>query len=170
MSKTYSEIKLFITLLVVWLLLNGSIAPQPIIVGVVVAGLLTILLRDPRKPSKMSLLSGYRFCPASILATIIFFLVFLKALVKANLQMAALVLSPKLPVKPAIVRIQTRLTNPVARLILANSITLTPGTLTVEMDGQWLYIHWVVAETTDLESASREIASDFEKYLEVMYG
>ena len=46
-------------------------------------------------------------------------------------------------------RVETRLTDPVARLLLANAITLTPGTLSVELSGRWLYVHWVVAETTD---------------------
>ena len=81
-----------------------------------------------------------------------------------------LVVNPALPVKPAFVKVHTRLTDPVARLLLANSITLTPGTLTVEIAGEWLYVHWVVAETTDPEAATQSIVAGFEKYLEVMYG
>jgi multicomponent Na+:H+ antiporter subunit E len=56
------------------------------------------------------------------------------------------------------------------RLLLANSITLTPGTLTVEMDGEWLYIHWVSVAADDIEAATAAIVSGFEAYLEVMYG
>ncbi len=56
------------------------------------------------------------------------------------------------------------------RLMLANSITLTPGTLTVEVEGEWLYVHCVTLGETDTESATREIAAGFERYLEVMYG
>ena len=63
-----------------------------------------------------------------------------------------------------------RLKNPTARLLLANSITLTPGTLSVEIKGDWLYIHWVVAQTDNLEEATKVIAAGFERYLEVMYG
>jgi multicomponent Na+:H+ antiporter subunit E len=56
------------------------------------------------------------------------------------------------------------------RLMLANSITLTPGTLTVEMDGEWLYIHWVNVQSPDVEAATAEIVAGFERYLEVIYG
>jgi multicomponent Na+:H+ antiporter subunit E len=56
------------------------------------------------------------------------------------------------------------------RLLLANSITLTPGTLTVDLDGDWLYIHWVRVESVDIDRATAEIVAGFERYLEVMYG
>ena len=70
---------------------------------------------------------------------------------------------------PAIVKVRTRLRHPVARLLLANSITLTPGTLSVELQGEWIYVHWVVAKATEPEAATAEIVAGFEKYLEVMY-
>ena len=44
------------------------------------------------------------------------------------------------------------------------------GTLTVELAGEWLYIHWVTVEATDIEAATAGIVSGFERYLEVMYG
>jgi multicomponent Na+:H+ antiporter subunit E len=56
------------------------------------------------------------------------------------------------------------------RLMLANSITLTPGTLTVEMDGEWLYVHWTSVASDDIEAATSEIVAGFERYLEVIYG
>jgi multicomponent Na+:H+ antiporter subunit E len=85
---------------------------------------------------------------------------------KANLQVAYLVLHPAMPIKPGIVKIRTRLRDPSAISALANSITLTPGTLTVdaEEDGT-LYVHWIVVETAEEEEASREIAGRFEGYL-----
>ena len=57
--------------------------------------------------------------------------------------MAYRVLNPYLPIKPGIVRIKTSLTSEFAKTILANSITLTPGTLTVEVDGEDFYVHWI---------------------------
>ena len=79
-------------------------------------------------------------------------------------------LSPSLPVNPAIIKVRTKLKSRMGRLMLANSITLTPGTLTVEMEGEWLYIHCVTLESADLEEATAQIVSGFESYLEVMYG
>lgn len=162
MSETLAPAKLFATMFIFWMLLNGTLAFDVTFVGLVVAGLITWLLAD-----SLSFLSGYRFTPA---ATLGYFGFFFKELVVANLSMAGLVLSPTLPVRPAFVKVRTRLTHPVGRLLLANSITLTPGTLSVEMKGEWIYVHWVVAETTDPEAATQAIVAGFEKYLEVMYG
>ena len=165
MGATAKPIGLFATLLLFWLLLNGSLAIESVAIGVLVAGLVALTLS-----ANVSYLSGYRFTAASLAATVAYIAYFLKELVKANLAMATLVLTPSLPVRPAIVRVRTSLKNPIARLLLANSITLTPGTLSVEMKGEWLYIHWVVAEATEAEAATRAIAAGFERYLEVMYG
>jgi multicomponent Na+:H+ antiporter subunit E len=165
MIRTAEPVKLFALLLVFWVLLNGSVAPGTLAVGILVAGLIVLFFGR-----SLSFLSGHRLTPEALIATVFYIGYFLKELVKANLRMAKIVLSPSLPIKPAIVKVRTKLTDPVARLLLANSITLTPGTLSVEIKGEWLYIHWVVAETTDPEGATREIVSGFEKYLEVMYG
>ncbi len=165
MSETAAPVKLFATLFLFWLLLSGSLAIDSVAVGVLIAGLVAVLLGG-----NLSYLSGYRLTPASFVATLGFIGYFLMELVKANLAMATLVLTPDLPVRPAIVRVHTGLKNPIARLLLANSITLTPGTLSVEMKGEWLYIHWVVAEATEVDAATRAIAAGFERYLEVMYG
>lgn len=161
-SDPLAPAKLFVTTLIFWLLLNGSVAPDVAVAGIVVAGVITMIFAEG-----LSFLSGYRFSPR---ATLGYFGFFFKELVVANLRMAQLVLNPALPVHPAFVRVRTRLTHPVGRLLLANSITLTPGTLTVEMAGEWLYVHWVVADTTDPEAATQAIVAGFEKYLEVMYG
>lgn len=65
---------------------------------------------------------------------------------KANLQLAALVLNPRMPIRPGLLQFRTRLKNPVGRVVLANSITLTPGTVTVDLkDGTYL-VHAIVPE------------------------
>jgi len=90
--------------------------------------------------------------------------------VKSNLRLAVIVLSPSLPIKPGIVKVRTRLKSRMGRLMLANSITLTPGTLTVEVKDEWLYVHWVQVDRDDVDSATADIVAGFERYLEVMYG
>lgn len=54
--------------------------------------------------------------------------------------------------------------------MLANSITLTPGTLTVKIEDEWLYVHWVRVESDDIEVATATIVAGFERYLEIIYG
>jgi multicomponent Na+:H+ antiporter subunit E len=97
-------------------------------------------------------------------------LVFLKALVLSNLDVAFRVLHPRLPIAPGIVRVRTTLRTPLGRLLLANSITLTPGTITVEMRGEDVFVHWIKVASADPQGATEAIVSDFEKYLEVICG
>lgn len=72
-----------------------------------------------------------------------FLLVFLRELIIANARVAWEVMTPGLSLHPAIVRVPTRTRNPWERTLLANTITMTPGTLTLEVDeitGD-LYVH-----------------------------
>lgn len=165
MTKTRDMAMLFGTLLLFWLLLNGSLASDVLLVGVIAALVITLMFRDG-----LSVVSEFRFTPQALLTAPAYALYFLGELVKSNLRLAGIVLSPALPLKPGIVKARTKLKSPMGRLLLANSITLTPGTLTVEMDGEWLYIHWVTVEDEDVEAATASIVSGFERYLEVMYG
>lgn len=165
MSQTHVPIRLFAALLLLWLLLSASVSIESLAIGVILAGAIAVFMN-----ANLSYLSGYRFSPASFMATLGFLGFFIAELVKANLNMAAIVMQPVMPIDPAIVRVKTNLKHPTARLLLANAITLTPGTLSVEIKDDWLYIHWVVAETEEAEQATRAIASGFERYLEVMYG
>jgi len=79
------------------------------------------------------------------------------------------VLSPSLPINPGIIRVKTKLTDPVARMLLANAITLTPGTFTIEMEADTFFIHWIDAGIPDAEQRSQDIVNKFEKYLEAVY-
>lgn len=165
MQKTRMFIPLFVVLFVFWLLLNASLASDVLLVGIVAAFLITLIFQNG-----LSFLSGFNATPRGIRAAVIYVFYFLKELVKSNLRLAAIVLSPSLPVNPGIVKVRTRLKSPMGRLLLANSITLTPGTLTVELRDEWLYIHWVTVTSSDVEVATASIVAGFERYLEVMYG
>jgi multicomponent Na+:H+ antiporter subunit E len=96
--------------------------------------------------------------------------VFLVSLLKSNLDVALRVIKPIIPINPGIVHVKTKLKSPLARLILANSITLTPGTLTVETSGEDFYIHWIDVQAADERGATEAIVRNFEKYLEVIFG
>lgn len=58
----------------------------------------------------------------------------------ANLMVARVVLSPRMPLKPEVLRVQCKQEG-IGKVIHANSITLTPGTITIEVDGPWLNVH-----------------------------
>jgi multicomponent Na+:H+ antiporter subunit E len=90
---------------------------------------------------------------------------------KANLDVAYRVLHPRLPIHPGIVKVRTKLTTDTALTFLANSITLTPGTMSVDIDKDngILYIHWIDVKTKDVESATRIIVDRFEKVLKKIF-
>lgn len=92
------------------------------------------------------------------------------AIVQATLDVAKRVVKKRIPLNPGIVKVKTSLKSKAGRMILANSITLTPGTLTVDVTDDYYYIHWIDITSTDVEAASKEIVAGFEKYLEVIFG
>ncbi|MBU8920511.1 MAG: Na+/H+ antiporter subunit E [Bacteroidales bacterium] len=91
-------------------------------------------------------------------------------IVKANLDVASRVIKPTIPLNPGIVAVDTKLSTPIGRTVLANSITLTPGTLSVEIKGNRLYIHWIDVQGRGGEEEAKIIVAGFEKYLEVIFG
>jgi len=165
LRNTFCQAKLFTVLFLFWVLLNGTLAPDALGVGVVVAFTTVLFFKD-----SLSFLSDFRLTPQALVATVQYFVYFLLELIKANIELARIVLSPSLPINPGIVKVRTRLKSPMGRLLLANSITLTPGTLTVELSDEWLYVHWVNLDADDIDEASTRMVAGFERYLEVMYG
>jgi multicomponent Na+:H+ antiporter subunit E len=96
--------------------------------------------------------------------------VFFYYVMKANLDVVYRALHPKMPIKPGIVKIKTTLKTESGITALANSITLTPGTLTVDLtDDGFMYIHWINVKAEDVEHATRHIAQRFEWFLKKIF-
>jgi multicomponent Na+:H+ antiporter subunit E len=85
----------------------------------------------------------------------------------ANIDVAYRVLHPALPIKPGIVKVKTSLKTDTALTFLANSITLTPGTMSVDIDTDngFLYVHWINVKDKDVEAATKIIVERFENIL-----
>ena len=96
---------------------------------------------------------------------LIYLAVFIVECIKANFDVAYRVLHPAMPIKPGIVKIRTTLRSDFARTILANSITMTPGTITVDLIGDEFYIHWIIVRSEDPEIYTGMITGLFEKYI-----
>jgi multicomponent Na+:H+ antiporter subunit E len=143
-----------------WLGLTGSFATDELLTGLLCAVVVSFFTGN------LFSRRGLRhFTPIGLLKRLQFFIVFFKELIVANIDVAKRVLSPSLPIKPGIVKIKTKLTDDMDKLWLANSITLTPGTLTMEINEDNLYIHWINVETENEEEAGEIIKGSFEKYL-----
>ncbi len=92
---------------------------------------------------------------------------FLWECLKANIDVAYRVGHPDIPIHPGIVKVKTGLKSETGLTFLANSITLTPGTLSVDVDkeGGYLYVHWIEVRDKDIEKATGIIAERFERIL-----
>jgi multicomponent Na+:H+ antiporter subunit E len=90
---------------------------------------------------------------------------FLRELLKANLVVLKVVLSPRIRVQSGVIAVPTELTDEVSLTVLANMITLTPGTLTLDIspDRRYLFVHTLNLD--DPEAVKRDIQQAFERYL-----
>ena len=150
---------------IVWLLLNNSLHTDIIISGLVTSFLVAIIFG-----LNNTFFAELRLSPASFINIFLLILVFTKELIKANIDVAKRVIAPSLPINPGIVKVKTKLKSRTGRLLLANLITLTPGTLSLDVKDEFLYIHWINVTSNDIDTATKEIVENFEKRLEVIYG
>jgi len=150
----------WIFLMLLWIMFTSTFAAQELIIGGLVTMIVSFLSIRLFTCCDLSLLN-----PVKIFWMIYYFGVFLKALIIANLDVARRVISPSLPINPGIVKFKTKLTTRYSKMVLANSITLTPGTLSIDIVDDTFYVHWIDVHTTDPEKAFAEIAEPFEKVL-----
>jgi multicomponent Na+:H+ antiporter subunit E len=165
MKTLWSRAALVIAIFALWLMVTSPPSPQEMLFGAAIALLLACL------PLPGAGIWGeFSLVPKKVAYSALYLAVFLGAIVKSNLDVAFRVLAPSLPINPGIVTVKTRLKSKIGRLALANSITLTPGTITVDIVDDELAIHWINVSAQDTEKATEEIVAGFEKYLEVIFG
>jgi len=151
----------FATSLLLWVLLTGTLNSQELLSGAVVSLVVTILFAR-----RLAIFGGFRFTFLAPFYILSYLGNFLLALVRANFDLAGRVLSPSLPIHPELVEVKTSLKSPLAKLLLANTITLTPGTLTVDVEGDTLLVHWVNCPPgINTKMATAQIAGDFEQHI-----
>ncbi len=161
-----SRFILFVLGFTVWVLLNFSLETDNLIIGALVAFLVAFLTGDlfTRRPYAFKHIERY-------LWFLYYIPIFVWECFKANVDVAYRVLHPKIPIRPGIVKVKTKLKSDTALTFLANSITLTPGTLTVDIDREKgvMYIHWIYVRAKDTEEASKRIVYRFERILEKIF-
>ncbi|MFQ5848554.1 MAG: Na+/H+ antiporter subunit E [Candidatus Methylomirabilales bacterium] len=154
-----TPVPLIALLAVIWCFVRGTVDVANILMGLIMGTGIFLLFR-PFFPWRSSPLRLLRKIPASLR----YARHFLYELGKANLQVAYLALHPKMPIRPGIIAFRTRHRSPLGTTVLANSITLTPGTLTMDVtpDGQTLYIHTL--DIGDPEEVREGIRRGLEDY------
>ena len=128
-----------VVLFVLWLLLSETFKPAHMAVGLASALIIALLSRDP----SVSRAYTVRWAHALLYFPWLFGRIFL-----SGLHLSYLILHPRLPIKPQLFRHRVRLGNEEAVMLMGNSITLTPGTVTVEANTEELIVHAMDDEST----------------------
>ncbi|MFC1916211.1 Na+/H+ antiporter subunit E [Chloroflexota bacterium] len=143
-KRLISVVLQFTILFIFWLLLSGHYDPKYISIGIFSAGLVTFLTNDlfystlrygerVETKARLVLLQLWRF--------LAYLPWLLSRIIMANVQVAYLVLHPKMPIDPVLFLFRTQMRKGIAQVTLANSITLTPGTVTVSLENGGYIIH-----------------------------
>jgi multicomponent Na+:H+ antiporter subunit E len=161
-----NRILVFILAFLVWLALTAGGGGQEVLAGLVVAAIVALVAGRFLGGLPRTRGLGRRF-----LFALLYGVTFLWEMIKANVHVALIVLNPARPIRPGIIKIRTGLTKDTAITVLANSITLTPGTFTVDVNppARELYIHCITVGGTDLEENTRKIGLKFERILKEVF-
>jgi multicomponent Na+:H+ antiporter subunit E len=146
----------------VWLALTWSVTPSNVAAGVFFSIVVAVVLSDIY-PDGLNAL----FEPRRWFWTLVYIPYFFVYVVKANLDVAYRVLHPDVPINPGIVRVRTTLTGDIGRTALANSIT--PGTLSVDIIDDYIYVHWINVSTPDVDKQTEIIVDRFERILKRIF-
>jgi len=145
-----------IILALTWAALQGQLDVANIVIGFFVSAGLIYMFQKMFFPStyfRKVVLSGKLL------------LVFLRELIKSNIAVLKVVMSPRIRVRSGVIALPTELTDELALTLLANMITLTPGTLTLDIspDRRYLFVHTLNLDHP--ETLKQDIQRSFEQYL-----
>ena len=150
-----SRYVLLLLFVAVWLAVSGSVTPANILFGLIVSALALGLIRHQIPEG-----GRHRLRPLRVLSLL---LLFFKELALSAWKVAVMVTRRKLDVQPGIFAYPLRVTTDFEIALLANLITLTPGTLSVDVSGdkKTLYVHAI--DCSNVEAARNDIKNGFEK-------
>ena len=162
----------WLALMAFWVVISADASPRSLSGGAAVTLLIAFFMRD--------LLTDDIRRSGHVLEKILYFsLIYLPQyvvimvfrLLESNLKVAKNVIL--MDINPGIVKIKTDLHSDTGITILANSITLTPGTLTLDVKKKlgetYLYVHWIDLETLNRERAGEKIKGDIEEWLKKVF-
>ncbi len=159
--KRYSSIvSTTLVLLCIWIFLTLSFKPAELLVGFSISLIISIATHGSFTGNLFRLLD-----PRKLAAEIDYVLYFFGKMTMANVDVLFRVLNPVVPVKPGIVKASLSLRSERARNMVASSITLTPGTLTVEMTGDSIFVHWISLPEGDIHRETQKMVDGFAERL-----
>jgi multicomponent Na+:H+ antiporter subunit E len=155
----------FIVCYIFWILINWNFSVQELTAGAVVS--LAVALFSARFFIHEK--AFWLFNPAKFFSLVAYIPVFLVELVKANVDVAKRCFGGCKNINPGIVKIPVDLKSEYGKVMLANSITLTPGTITMDIaeeEGQtYYYVHWIDVKAPGGKEAGDAIKGTLEKWV-----
>lgn len=147
---------MYVLFLLAWIIFNGNITLEILIFGVIIAAVMLAFMCKFMDYSLQKELNVYK----KSIWFLAYVVLLIREIVKANLAIIPKILTIEEEMDPVIVKFRTNLKSDFTRMLLANSITLTPGTITVSLEEDEYTIHCLDASLAEgLEN------SDFEKAL-----
>ncbi|MGM0410007.1 MAG: Na+/H+ antiporter subunit E [Bacillota bacterium] len=160
----------FLILYGVWIIFTGNLSLDSLIVGLIASLISTYLFKNMLfRFSKKKI--NFKLFFKKVFLIIAFIPVFFYEAFISAIKVSKHVFEKEPSFSPGIVKVKTTLTNVSALTILANLITLTPGTLTLDFDKseRVYYIHWIDVKSREEAEKRKEIIERFEKWLEVIF-
>lgn len=165
----------YIVWLFVWMGLCWPVSRQDLIMGFFVSLFITYMtvdlathFDDGKTVKKYSIIDNFKRA-----GWLLYYIaIFLWECLKGNIDVAYRVLHPDLHIRPGTVKVKINLKSDIGLTFLANSITLTPGTTTVDVDKEagYIYIHWIYVRDKYLEDGMRlPLVAKFEGILKKIF-
>ncbi len=142
-ARSIHGVGLWLVVFALWLLLSGHYVPLLLTFGVLSSILIVWIA------ARLDVID-HEAIPLQIKFGYLGYLAWLsKEIAKANIDVAKLIVDPALPISPVMIRVPATQTTDVGKVIYANSITLTPGTVSVEVRDDEILVHAVTREAAE---------------------
>ena len=134
---------LFVLLFIVWLLLSGHYTSPLMTYGALSCAGIVLLVRH------LGILDEEALPVHLSLRWLVYAPWLMKEIVLSNIAVAKVILTPGLPIHPRMIRLTASQSSDVSRVIYANSITLTPGTVTLDVRGSEFLVHSLTSDSAE---------------------
>ena len=166
-AKKYNQknhlIILFVSLFIFWFILSGLIAPFMLFLGLISTAFVVYII------NRMDLIDEeISFHNFSIMGLLLYLPWLLKEIIISNIKVCSYIVMPNKKMNPQIIKVKSSQISDLGHVLYANSITLTPGTVTIDVDGDVFTVHTLdhqFKESLESNEMDRKIKSTEKNYL-----